>query len=508
MPGAWITEQQAEIYMKARKKNQTQLTAAAKAGISERSGRNIESGSRSDPRVKERVWRTRIDPLERVWQTQLAPLLEQHPKLQAITLLEYLQNNHGGDYPDSVLRTLQRRVKQWRALQGPDKEVMFRQEHRAGQQGLSDFTRLKNITITVAGIEFKHLLYHFRLAFSQWSYLKVIQGGESFTALAEGLQEALQRLGGSPYEHRTDSLSAAFKNLSKEGQEDINSRYDALCKQYSMLATRNNRGLGHENGSVESPHGHLKRRIEQALLLRESTDFVDVEQYQLFIDEVVMEHNRRNAKAINQERSALQALPQHKAVDYTQVSAVVSSSSTISVRKVTYTVPSRLQGEVLQVRLYDNRLLCYLGHVFVIELKRLRPEGDTRGRVVDYRHVIHSLVKKPQAFRHCVLRDDLLPNNEYRVIWKILDRQLAPEEACKLMVGLLNLAAKQECEKDLGERVQALLNAGKTIVLRQLEQEYTKQIWTNDAQNIEVMQHDLGGYNALIPTQALGGIYA
>ena len=507
MPGFWITEQQAEIYMKARKKAQKQITAAAKAGISERSGRSIESGSRSDPRVTGHVWRTRIDPLEPAWQTLLLPLLEQHPKLQAITLLEHLQNNHLGEYPDKVLRTLQRRVKQWRALQGPDKEVMFRQEHSAGQQGLSDFTRLKSIPITLAGIEFKHLLYHFRLAFSHWSYLKVIEGGESFTALAEGLQEALQRLGGSPYEHRTDSLSAAFKNLSKEAQDDINARYDALCKQYSMLATRNNRGLGHENGSVESPHGHLKRRIEQALLLRGSYDFIDAEQYQLFIDEVVMEHNRRNAKAINQERSVLQALPQHKAVDYTQVSAVVSSSSTIDVRRVTYTVPSRLQGEVLLVRLYDDRVLCYLGHVFVIELKRLRPEGDTRGRVVDYRHVIDSLVKKPQAFRHCVLRNDLLPNSEYRVIWKTLDGQLAPKEACKLMVGLLHLAAKQDCEKDLAQRVQALLNTGKTIVLSQLQQEYTKQI-VNDAQNIQVIQHNLIDYNSLIPTQALGGIYA
>ncbi|MEK6205031.1 MAG: IS21 family transposase, partial [Amylibacter sp.] len=433
MPGSWITKQQAEIYMKSREKNQKQTTAAAKAGISERSGRSIESGLRSDPRAKDHNWRTRTDPLEPAWQTQLVPLLKQHPNLQAITLLEHLQSSHLEQYPDSVLRTLQRRVKQWRALQGSDKEVMFRQEHIAGQQGLSDFTQLKRVTITLAGVVFKHLLYHFRLAFSHWSYLKVIEGGESFTALAEGLQEALQRLGGSPYEHRTDSLSAAFKNLNADAKEDINARYDALCKQYSMLATRNNRGLGHENGSVESPHGHLKRRIEQALLLRGSYDFVNVAQYQLFIDAVVMEHNRRNAKAISQERSALQALPEHRAVDYTQLTATVSSSSTIDVRRVTYTVPSRLQGEALQVRLYDNRLLCYLGHVFVIELKRLRPEGNSRGRVVNYQHVIHSLVKKPQAFRHCVLRDDLLPNNEYRAIWQTLDAQLTPKEACKLM---------------------------------------------------------------------------
>jgi hypothetical protein len=153
-------------------------------------------------------------------------------------------------------------------VHGEEKEVMFRQTHDAGRQGLSDFTKLKRVRITIKNKPFEHLLYHFRLAFSHWSSMKVIVGGESYTALAEGLQEALHKLGGAPREHRTDSLSAAYKNLSREAQDDITARYDSFCQHYGMTATRNNRGKGHENGSSESPHGHLKRRIEQALLLR------------------------------------------------------------------------------------------------------------------------------------------------------------------------------------------------------------------------------------------------
>ncbi|MEI8296233.1 MAG: IS21 family transposase, partial [Alphaproteobacteria bacterium] len=281
--------------MRARKEGHTQIVAAAKAGLSERSGRNIEQGKRKDPWSKGR-WRSCPDPFAKVWESELKPMLEQVPTLTGITLLEHLQDQHPGDYPDCLLRTLQRRVKQWRALCGPQKEVMFRQVHELGRQGLSDFTKLKRVSITIKGRLFEHLLYHFRLSCSHWSFIKVIQGGESYTALAEGLQEALASLGGCPKEHRTDSLSAAFKNIDKKAQEDITTRYDDLCRNYGMTPTRNNRGQGHENGSVESPHGHLKRRIEQALLLRGSNDFESVQSYQAFIDAVVAKANRRNAK--------------------------------------------------------------------------------------------------------------------------------------------------------------------------------------------------------------------
>lgn len=499
MPGSWITKQQVERYMTSREQGYPQATSAAKAGISERSGREIEAGKRFDPKKQPRHWRTRQDPLEAVWETELIPLLEQAPDLQAITLLEHLQSCYPEMYPDKVLRTLQRRTKQWQALQGPEKAVMFRQTHTAGRQGLSDFTTLKKVTITLGGENFKHLLYHFRLAFSHWSYIKIIEGGESFAALAEGLQEALKRLGGAPYEHRSDSLSAAFKNLNQEAAADITSRYDALCKQYAMTATRNNRGVGHENGSIESPHGHLKRRIQQALLLRGSKDFMHVDAYQAFIDEVVQQHNRRNAKTIAEERRALQPLPLHRAADYTELNVVVSSSSTIDVRRVTYSVPSRLQGETLHVRLHDNRLACYLGHAHVIDLKRLYPQGNARARQINYRHVIHSLAKKPQAFRHSALRKELLPSLEYHRIWHALDSQLPPKEACKVMVGLLHLAAQEDCEQALAQCVLESLDDNKSIILSQLQRRFKKHM--TPVPDIAVTQHPLAHYNAWIPTE-------
>ena len=496
MPGKLITIKQVEIYMIARKANCTQILAAAKSGISERSGREIENGGRR-PGDMVRKWQTRDDPLFNVWEDDLVPLLSKTPALTPITLLELLQQRYPEQYPDSVLRTLQRRVKKWKALFGPEKEVMFRQEHEAGRLGLSDFTTLKNITVTINGAPLKHLLYHFRLAYSGWSYMMVVLGGESYTALAEGLQEALWRLGGSPREHRTDSLSAAFKNLSKDEAQDITLRYENFCLHYNMHASRNNPGVSHENGSIESPHGHLKRRIIQAFLLRGSYDFSSIKEYQIWIEGVACQHNRRNAKAVNIDKEALQLLPNYKAADYTELSASVTTSSTIAVRRVTYTVPSRLQGETLRIHLYQDRLVCYLGSTHIITLERIHTTGTKRGRHVDYRHVIKSLARKPQAFRYSRIRDDLLPNQDYKKIWEHVDKNMTSKNACKFIVGLLHLAAEKDCEEALANEVLAIIAAEKPLVLDQLQTKYQYQR-KSVLPAIDVSQHVLAGYNNLI----------
>lgn len=497
MSGNWLTNRQVEIYMNARKQGHTQKASAAKSGMSIRSGSDIDNNKRPDPTTQERHWRTRQDPLMEVWESELEPMLESTPHLQAITLLEHIQATYPGRFEDKLLRTLQRRVKQWRALKGPDKEVMFRQEHIAGRLGLSDFTHLKQTTITIAGDVFEHILYHFRLIYSKWSYMKVTLGGESYSALAEGLHEALTRLGGNPTEHRTDSLSAAYKNLNQAEQDDLTERYQQLCAHYGMKATRNNRGQSHENGGVESPHGHLKRRIEQALLLRGSNDFKSVDAYQTFIDDVVQQHNQRHAKSLSLEKPQLKQLPTHKAVTYSETRAVVTSSSTINVRRVTYTVPSRLQGEALNVRLHDKELVCYLGSKHVITLARVYLKGkQTRQRQVDYRHVIGSLVKKPQAFRYSRLRDDLLPTPEYQLIWKYVDENMSAKAACKFIVGLLYLAHCENCESTLAQTVLSLIEKNATLSLSSLQMKF--KVPLIKPPNIEVTQHDLSDYNTLI----------
>ena len=258
-----ITVSEKEYYMDIRGKGETQVSSAKRSGISERTGRRIENQILSTTTNNVRKKRTRDDPFSSVWDQDIVPLLELSCDLKPIVILEELQEKYPGQYPNSSLRTLQRRVKEWKSLYGDDKDVIFRQTHLPGALGISDFTELNDIKITIKGVLLCHRYYHFRLVFSGWSYVKVILGGESFTALAEGLQSALHAAGGSPLAHRTDSLSAAYKNQLEE--DDLTENYGNFCKHYNMVATRNNKGVSHENGAIESSHGHLKRRVRQAV---------------------------------------------------------------------------------------------------------------------------------------------------------------------------------------------------------------------------------------------------
>ena len=234
MPGKHATDHQVRRYMDSRKDGYSQAAAAARAGLSERTGRRIEADHPVLPSQQDRTrrYRTRQDPFVEVWREELVPMLQTIPHLRATTILGELQRRHPGRYPDRLLRSLQRRVAYWRATEGPERELIFRQEHPPGRQALSDFTNGGGLAVTIAGAPFPHLLYHFWLAFSGWQYVKAICGGESFTALTEGLQEALWQLGGVPREHRTDRLSAAYRNLSS--QEDEAARYAEFCRYYGM----------------------------------------------------------------------------------------------------------------------------------------------------------------------------------------------------------------------------------------------------------------------------------
>ena len=502
MSGRWLTKKQVEIYMNCRIEGKTQKQSSAKADISERSGRDIEKGKRKDPELKVRSWRTRTDPLGSIWLSDIVPLLKAEPSLQPLTLLEHIQLTYDPEtYPDSILRTLQRRIKDWRHKYGPSQEVMFSQQHYAGQQCLSDFTEFSDITITIKGAGFVHKLYHFRLMFSGWSYMQIIQGGESYAALSEGLQNALWLLGGSPCEHRTDSLSAAFKNLSASAAKDQTEQYTQLCSNLGMKATRNNKGVSHENGGIESPHGHVKNRIRQALLLRGNYDFKSIDDYQLWIQDIVNKHNARNAKKITIELPALKPLPNFKSADFRVYSAKVSSSSTIKVTTSLYSVPSKLIGANLQIHQYHDHLDCYHGSQLIMSIKRVFGTGKKRrAKNIDYQHVIDSLVKKPGAFYNYKHRDALFPTDVYHAIWHIIDKKLLALDASKLMVGLLFLAAKRTCEQALGDYVLSLLNKSEFPCLKALKLKFG--LVSNVAiPVVEVEQHNLSQYDNLIPQQ-------
>ena len=267
MPGKTITDHQVHKY-KQHRNNLSQIASAAKAGISERSARRIEAGQSLPSQRSARNWRTREDPLSAVWDSEVIALLQTDARLNAVTLLEELQRRYPGQWDTSVLRTLQRRIRLWRAKFGVEREVYFAQEHPPGRQGISDFTVADELNVEIAGVAFTHRLYQFALAYSGWRHVTVIDSGESFVALSTGLQAALWALGGVPEEHRTDSLSAAFNNLAE--QEELTKRYADLCSHYGLRATRCNPGQSNENGSIESRNNSLKRALDQALRLRAS----------------------------------------------------------------------------------------------------------------------------------------------------------------------------------------------------------------------------------------------
>jgi hypothetical protein len=448
------------LYMSFRQTHDTTI-AAGKSGFSRASGYRIEDDPRLPSQKKTPRGRRRPDPLAALWDSEIVPILKSAPGIRAIAVLEELQRRHP-ELSVNIRRTLERRMRSWRALAGPERDVIFRQEHTPGRLGLSDFTDTSELRVTVAGVVLDHRLYHFRLPFSGYEHAHVVLGGESYVALAQGLQNALWGLGGVPREHRTDSLSAAFRNLEREAQQDLTLRYQELMGHYGMTPTRNNLGVAHENGSIESSHGHLKKALEDALLLRGSRDFDDLDAYRGFVDEIVGRRNANNRKRIELERPMLRPLPQRRTADYEDKIVFVTSSGGFALRRVFYTTPSRLIGHHLRVHLYDDRLECFLGETPIQTLRRGRPVSDSkRGHVVDYRHVIHSLRKKPMALNNLVYRDQVFPRPAYARAFETLQQTVGDRRACKVTVELLALAHDRGCEAELAEAIDVELDAGR-----------------------------------------------
>ena len=481
--------------MKYRQNDGTRI-AAARAGFSTATGYRLAKDPQLPSQTAAPRGRRRPDPLADIFGAEIVPMLEAAPGLRAVAIFEEMQRRHP-DLSPGVRRTMERRIRAWRALHGEDQEVIFRQVHEPGKMGLSDFTDMAHLNVTVAGLHLDHRLYHFRLVWSGFEHAHVILGGESYVALAQGLQNALWALGGSPVDHRSDSLSAAFRNLDADARTDLTRRYDALCEHYGMKPSRNNRGVAHENGSVESAHGHLKKTIRDALLMRGSTAFDDLADYRRFIDEVIAARNRRNAARIDVERACLQSLPGRRTSDYEETIVTVTSTSGFTLRKVFYTVPSRLIGHRLRVRLYDDRLDLLLGGTPLMTLPRGRASANGKhGHVVDYRHVIRSLRRKPMALAGLVYRDALFPRDAYRQMFERLVEQLPERSACRIMVDLLALAHERACEAELAGILDADMAAGRLPDMAALRTRFAPDPAT--LPEVVVTLAPLSGYDILL----------
>lgn len=458
VPGKRITDHQVNNY-KSLRRSLTQEVSAAKSGISISSARRIERAGALPSQRPARRWRTRADPFGDVWDTDIEPMLEAAPSLMAITVLEELQRRHPGRFAHGQLRTLQRRLRQWRAEHGPERELYFVQEHPLGRLGLSDFTVCNELGVHIGGAPLAHRLYQFAFAYSGWRHAQLVLGGESFQALSEGLQAALWAAGGVPAEHRTDSLSAAFNNLAEH--EQLTARYAQLCQDYGMRASRNNPGQSHENGAIEARQGSLKRALEQALLLRGSRHFEDLAAYEHFIAEVVRQLNARCQRAWQHERACLQPLPRRRSIDYEELRVRVSKYGVFTAKGVLYSVPSRLVGQQLVVRLYARHIEAWLGAARVFECERLRVSAQQRHpRRIDWRHMLPSLKRKPGALARWAWRDALFPRSEYARMWQQLIEELPEHAACHTMVALLDLAHQAGAVNELALELARLLQAG------------------------------------------------
>lgn len=429
--------------------------AAAKAGMDVKTARKyLSDGRLPSEKRPERNWRTRKDAFEKVWE-EIREQVGTNPGLEAKTIFEALQRKYPGQYTDGQLRTLQRRMKRWRATEGPGQEVYFSQQHVPGRLGQSDFTSMNDVGVTIGGQSYPHLLYHFVLTYSNWEDATVCYS-ESFESLSDGLQNALWELGAVPLLHRTDRMSTAVNNASDD--KPFTPRYEALLRHYRMEGQKIQAGRANENGDVEQRHYRLKRAVVQAVLLRGSHDFTGVAEYKQFLRGVLQQLNAGRRERLQTEMQYLKALPERRMESLKRMRVKVDSGSLISVDRNTYSVNSRLIGEEVEARLGLETVEVWYAGRRMEELPRLRGRGKHR---VDYRHIIDWLVRKPGAFENYRYREELFPSSRFRMVWDAL-REQTPQ-APKRYLEILHLAAR-EGEARVDDALRALLEQGEISV--------------------------------------------
>jgi len=485
-----VTDKQVRRLMTLIENEKTLATAAAKAGMDEKTARKYRRLKRLPSEVKvEHTWRTREDPFAEVWE-EVKEKLEINPGLEAKTLFEDLQRRYPGRFADGQLRTLQRRVKAWRALEGPPKEVFFPQVHKPGQLCQSDFTYMKSVGVTIQGQPFDHLVYHFVLTYSNWE-TGTICFSESFECLSEGLQNALWELGGMPRIHRTDRLTAAVQKPDRP--EEFTRRYTALLHHYGLEGDKTQAASPHEIGDVEQRHYRFKKAVDQALMLRGSRDFASRDEYAGFLGKLFAQLNSGRKERLAEELKVLRRLPQRRLESCKRLHLRVGPSSTIRVNHNVYSVDSRLVGELVEVRLYVEHLELWYAQRCVETIPRLRGEGKHR---IQYRHIIDWLVRKPGAFENYRYRQDLFPTHRFRMAYDYL-KQSQTARAAKQYLSILHLAAR-ESEIAVDDALRTLIDQEALISFESVEAMVRSEEQMPSVTELAIPKVDLAAYDALL----------
>lgn len=471
-------------------KGKSLIIGALKADMDEKTARKYRRLGKLPSDIKtEHTWRTREDPFSEVWE-EVKENLEINPGLEAKTLFEDFQRRYPGQYADGQLRTLQRRVKIWRALEGPPKEVFFPQEHYPGELCQSDFTHMKSLNVTIQGQPFDHLIYHFVLTYSNWE-TGTICFSESFESLSEGLQDALWELGGVPKIHRTDRLSAAIKNLGNP--KEFTQRYKALLNHYDLQGHKTQPESPNENGDIEQRHYRFKRALDQSLMLRGSRDFSSREEYAGFLRKLYSQLNAGRRDRKKEEQEVLRRLPLKRLESCKKLKVRVGPSSTIRVNHNVYSVHSRLIKETIEVRLNMENLEIWYAQQRIETVPRLRGKGRHH---IQYRHIIDWLVRKPGAFENYRYRDVLFPTHRFRMAYDWL-KERRPTKAAKEYLSILHLAARRNetmvdyALRNLIDKEQIITIESVTFIVDSLDQ-------VPPPTEVTIEKVDLGAYDALL----------
>lgn len=464
--------------------------SSMRAGMHRNTGRRyLEAEGLPSEMKSPRTWRTRPDPFTEDWE-EIATRLEGAPELEAKALFEDLMERKPGRYDEGHLRSFQRRIKQWRAQHGPAREIFLPQNHRPGEAMQTDFTCGTNLRIRIAGEAFEHLLCQSVLPYSNWQSV-VICRSESMLALRDGIQTAVFRLGRVPQWHQTDNSTSATHDL-RTGKRGFNVEYEELMAHLGMKPRTIAIGASNQNGDVEAFNGVLKRRLEQHLLLRGSRDFAVLDDYDSFIGTVIDRANDSRSAWLAEELATMRPLTVAQLPRYRELQVRVSSNGTIQVMRNTYSVPPRLRGERLVVRLSDLHLEVYYAGQKQLVIERLRGERQHR---IDYRHVIWSLVKKPWALARYRYRDALFPTPLWGKALEALTAKLPERQAELEYLRVLHLAAAT-LQHEVEAAVELLLGQGQLPLFTEV-----KALLSNrkpEVPQLAPLTVDLAGYDELL----------
>jgi len=489
-----VKDGQVRMLMRRSNQEQTLEAAAAKAGMSDKTARKYRRLGKlpSQCRVVH-DWQTREDVFAADW-PWAEELLKNHPGLEAKTLFEALQRERPGQYQDGQLRTFQRRVKRWRALEGPGKEIFFAQVYEPGQWCESDFTHMGSLGVTIGGVPFPHLLYHFVLCWSNWE-TGTVCFSESYESLSQGLQNALWKLGGVTQRHRTDNLTSAVNRIGNP--ETFTAHYRGLANHYGFESGKIQPRSPQENGDVEQRHYRLKKAVDQALMLRGSRDFVNRQEYEQFLEQMFEQLNAGRQERLREELKTLGRLPARRHEDFREVECRVGVFGTIRVLKNTYSLHSRLAGECVKARIHAEQIEVWYAQRQIEVLPRLRGEN---GHWINYRHVIDRLVRKPGAFENYRYKDDLFPTSQFRIAYDLLREQAGVKQGNKQYLKLLELAA-HENETLVNETLRFLVSQAGPLDVRVVAERVKARLRPPEVTQIEIAPVDLRIYDQLLEYQ-------